>query len=92
MNKGLPYKNNTFCYEDGKLSKGQKISEKTKEAYVERGKKVSKPIIHVETGIEYSSCSIACKELGLNSGQLSLHLNGKRPSAKGQRFKFKNKN
>lgn len=68
---------------------GRPMSLKTKEIFEARNKKISKPIICIDTKKEYESIMSACRDLNLNDGHLRMHLKGKYSHVKGFHFKFK---
>ena len=63
-----------------------------KKTGAKNGKKRSKPIKCVETGIIYSSAHEASRQTGINQGHISLCCNGKRQTAGGFHWEFVNIN
>ena len=72
-----------------KANEGRKMSEKTKLAFQKHNNKHKRPIVSLDTGIEYSSITEACKILKINDGHLRMHLKGKHDHVKGMRFAVK---
>lgn len=70
-------------------NRNRKMPQLAKFAFQKYNKKMSKPVICLNTGKEYASINEACKNLNLNNGHLRMHLKGKYSHVKGFSFKFK---
>lgn len=67
----------------------RKMPLKTKEKFQKYNESMMKSVICITNSKEYPSMAAACKELNINSGQLTQHLKGKHRHVKGFVFKYK---
>ncbi len=55
--------------------RNRSLSEKSRSGHIQAGKKLSKPVVCLETGIEYASQTEASKSLGVPRGAVSIACN-----------------
>lgn len=67
----------------------RKMPHNVKIIFQEYNEKNRKPIICIDSNVEYSSITEACKALNLNAGHINMHLRGKCSHVKGLRFRLK---
>ena len=95
---GTQSNNNLDCVRNGNynyeaaaknLAKGSTIGGKITGA--KNGKKTSKPVRCIETGIIYPSCIEASRQTGIHNASISACCNGKQQTAGGYHWEFINK-
>jgi group I intron endonuclease len=87
--RGFVPRSEEFKKRISEANTGRKMSNLTRQIFQEHNRKLSKPVICLDTRKEYPSILAACKDMNLNDGHLRTHLKGKYSHVKGFHFKFK---